>query len=526
MKKNILIIGCLSFFVFSFMMSCQKFDDLGDASLQFDGDYATALLTATMQIEDIVGELDSSTTVELDQDGLLHLIYRGDFTQRSSTDIFASVPFIPVVISDSIVPFPYDAPNGIVLEYLTLKTADISFLCQSPFTEDITLEIELPEVFHPVTGATYKYSTNIPYDGEAPSSGAGSMDLTGWDLTPDNDNVNIKYTALLPDGTRVLLTDFYMLFQNFEASYLQGYLGQEVYDLPRDTIIIDFFDRWISGGVTFADPSINVEVENSFGLPVRSVSNFMSILNLDGSVLELQSDALENGVDFAYPALDEVGESKFTSFTLDNTNSNIVDIFYNRPVAVDYNLDALGNPDSDQAIIGFATCTSFFRINVFVDLPVIVTANNFTFSSDIEINSDGGSGGSGNNSFGEDFDFADYITLKIVSENNIPIDLGLQLYFEDENGVALDSLFDTGLDNLLPDKAIIKAAGIDENGYSISTTHHEIEIDIPKEKFSAFLEMKNLGIVTVLNNAPDDVVRFISTDDVTIKIGVKAGISQ
>ena len=131
-----------------------------------------------------------------------------------------------------------------------------------------------------------------------------------------------------------------MLFQNFKASYLEGYLGQEPYDLPRDTIIIDFFDRWIDGTVTFANPSINVEVENSFGLPVRSVFNVMEIWNQDGSVLPVQSDILNTGVDFNYPALDEVGESKFTSFSLNKDNSNIVDIFSNRPIAVDYDLDA------------------------------------------------------------------------------------------------------------------------------------------------------------------------------------------
>lgn len=515
MKKNILIIGCLSFFAFSFMMSCQKFDDLGNASLQFDGDYATSLLTAQVQIEDIVGELDSSTTVELDQDGLLHLIYRGKFTQRSSTDVFASIPLFPLVVPDSFFSFPYAAPNGMILEFVRLKSANISFGCESPFTEDITLEIELPEVLDPVTGETYKYYTDIPYDGEAPSLGAGNMDLTGWHLTPDDGNIHIRYTALLPDGTRVLLDNFFMFFQNFEASYLQGYLGQEVYDLPRDTIDIDFFDRWIRGGVTFANPSINVDVENSFGLPVRSISNLMNIWNLDGSILELQSDALDNGVDFAYPALDEVGESKFTSFTLDKTNSNIVDIFSNRPIAVDYDLDALGNPDNDQSITGFATDSSFFSINVFVDLPVHVTAHDFTFRSDVEVNDIGG-----------DFDFADYITIKIVSENNIPVDLGLQLYFEDENGVVLDSLFDKNLDELLPDYAIIKSAGIDANGYSISTTNNEIEIDIPKEKFDAFLQMKNLGLITILDNAPDEVVRFIGEDDVKIKIGVKMGITK
>lgn len=517
MKRNILIIIGLVLFATIFTTSC-KFEELGDASLQFDGDYATSLLTARMEIGDIVGELDSSTTVELDQEGLLHLIYRGDFTQRSSADVFASIPQFPILVTDTFYTLPYPVPNGMILDFVRLKSASITYFCESPFTEDVTLEIELPEVTDPVTGETFKYYSTIPYLGANPTTGTGAMDLTGLHLSPQNGEVHIRYTALLADGTRVELENFYMIFQNFESSYLQGYLGQELYDLPRDTIIIDFFDRWIGGGVIFQEPSINVIVENSFGLPVRSISNVMNIWNLDGSILEVQSTALEDGIDFAYPFLDpdEVGQSKFTSFSLDNSNSNIVDIFSNRPVAVEYDLDALGNPDGDQNIIGFATDSSFFSVNVFVDLPMYATVDNFTIRTDVEVDE----------GFEEDYDFVDYITLKIISENNIPVDMALQLYFEDENGMAIDSLFDLPLAQLLDDNIVIKAAGIDANGYSNSTTYNEIEIEIPKEKFSAFSQMRNLGLVTILDNDQDQVVRFFDVDDVNLKIGVKAGISN
>ncbi len=515
MKKNKLLLGLYALIFATVIWGCSDLDRVGNASLEFDGDYATALLNANVEIGDIVGELDSTTTVELDSDGLLHLIYRGDFTQRSTDDVFASIPQFPIVLTDTFFSFPYAAPNGMILEFVRLKSATITYGVQSNFTEDITLEIELPEVLNPNNGETYKHYSSIPYDGEAPSNGAGVLDLAGWELHPDAGEIHIRYTALLPDGTRVELDNFFLLFQNFKASYLQGFLGQEVYDLPRDTIVIDFFDRWIDGTVVFAEPTINVQVENSFGLPVRSISNVMNIWNKDGSIVPVVSTELQDGVDFAYPTLSEVGESKSTFFNLNNTNSNIVDLFSNRPIAVDYDLDALGNPDNDQSIVGFATDSSFFSVFVFVDFPMIATTNHFTIRTDIETDE-----------LGEDYEFADYITLKIISENNIPVDLGLQMYFEDENGVAMDSLFDLPLSSLLPEQAIIKSAGIDAAGYSNSTTYNEIEIEVPREKFSAFSRMKNLGLITVLDNPDDAVVRFFETDDVTIKVGVKAGISN
>ncbi len=499
------------------VLSCRKIDDLSNADLEFDGDYATALLTANVQIGDIVGELDSNTVVELDADGLVHLIYRGKFTQRNSDDVLASIPQFPLPLNDTFVVFPYTSPAGMDLDFLILKTANINYSCQSNETEDVDLMIEIPELTDPVTGDTYKHFNTIVFDGAAPSNGAGVMDLAGYRLEPNSSgDITIRYVATKADGTRVILSNFFTLFQNFKSSYAEGYLGNQVYDLPADTIIIDFFDRWISGGITFADPVININVENSFGLPVRSISNTMNIWSVDGSVIPLVSSELTAGIDFAYPSLSEVGEVKETFFQLNKDNSNIVSLFGTKPIAVDYDLDALGNPDNDTSITGFVTDSSFFSVNVFVDLPVHATSNMFTVSSEIEIE----------NAISEEYEYVDYLTLKIVTDNRIPVEGALQLYFEDDMGNRLDSLFDVPLDQLLPEYKIMDAADVDATGASISTAHNEIEIDIPREKFDAFLDMTNATLVTVLNNEPGTVVKFFGEDDVDIKIGVRAGISQ
>ncbi len=502
--------------MFLFLSSCSRMDDFSNASLEFDGEYAVPLFTADITIDDILGELDSLTSIELDTDGLVHLIYRGQFTQKSSTDVFASVPIFPISVTDTFYAFPYQAPGGIILDHVIMKTGSITYSMQSSFTEDLTLEIELPQVTDPITGETLKSTNVITYTGSTPVSVTGVMDLTGWKLQPDNNNINIRYTALKANGDRVILDNVFMLFQNFEASYIQGYLGQEIYDLDRDTIYVDFFDRWIGGGITFADPVIHMDVENSFGLPVRSIANLLEVWTLEGDRLTVTGDPITDGLDFAYPSLQEVGESKFSNFVLDKTNSNIIDVFSQKPIALDYDFDALGNPDGDQSIIGFATDSSFFSVQVFIDLPVHGTANLFTVITDIELGAD----------LEEDYEFADYAILKFNSENTIPMDIGLQLYFKDIDGNVLDSLYDLPLSQILPEKRFIKGASIDADGYSNSTENNSIEVEVPREKFEAFKQSETLGLITVFDNNPEDVVRLTNTVGTRIEVGIKVGISQ
>ncbi len=519
MKQSNRIFMGMMMFITTFLLfsSCQKWEDYANATVDFDGEYAIPIFTANVEVNDILGELDSLTSIELGEDGLVHLIYRGDFTQRSSADIFASLPFLPVPLSDTLIELPYEPPGQMVLDYVIFKSGTIAIDGESNHTENISLTVEMPEITHPSNGQTFKYTTTINYDGSPPTPVQGIKFLDGWKLTPRPDGkIFIRYEAYKPDGTRVFLDDMTLSIVLPKASYLQGYLGQELYDLPRDTIFVDFFDRWIGGGITFADPVINMEVENSFGLPVRSVAHVLDLWTLDGNVLQITGDPIDDGLDFAYPSLNEVGESKFSHFVLDKDNSNIIDVFGQKPIALDYDFDALGNPDGDANIIGFATDSSFFTVHVFIDLPVYGTANMFTVLTDVEVQTD----------FEEDFEFADYAILKLHSENQIPMDVGLQIYFKTEEGVVLDSLFDVPLNRIIDEKSFIKAASVDAGGYSNSTTNNSIEIEVPREKFDAFKQSKIIGLVTVFDNEPSAVVKLTGQDAVNIKLGAKVGISN
>ena len=109
--------------------------------------------------------------------------------------------------------------------------------------------------------------------------------------------------------------------------YIEGYFGSEVFDIQGDFIAIGVLDNWVSGGLSFVDPKVRVFVENAFGFPVRSIFNKMQVVTTTGEMLDMESEIIDNNVDFAYPKLDEVGQIKITEFAFDKDNSNIVDLF-------------------------------------------------------------------------------------------------------------------------------------------------------------------------------------------------------
>ncbi len=519
MKKfSIFYLGVL-FTLSCLTIGCSKFDDINTDNIDYQAEFAIPLVNSKTSINDIIGELDSTTTIELDDDGLIHFIYRGDFTEQTSADLFFSLPLYFEVIPDTFHQFALDIATGYLVDYVTLRSGTINCSYVHDHDKDVTVFVEFPEVTDPVTGETLKSTYVVPHDGGNEVTGIEVLDLTGWNLTPEDpdDDIHMRYLPVDSDGEIVFGPGYpthqmRATFVDLNAKYIQGYLGQTTYELPRDTILIDFFEQWIGGGVNFADPSITITVENAFGLPVVSKTNALDLFMIDGSVKSLESAVLEEGVYFDYPTLEEVGEIKRTVFRIDQTNSNIKDLFLEKPVAVDYEFEALTNPDEDTEIIGWATDSSFFNVNVFVDLPAYGNADLFTIRTEFSTEL-------------SEFDYADYAILKVVTENNIPIDAAVQLYFK-KDGNVLDSLLDLNRSQLMTEKRIIEAAGTDANGFSNSTTYNVTEYEITEDKLDALIQADSIQLISIFDNEPGKSVRFQGSNDCTVKIGMRVGISE
>jgi hypothetical protein len=288
-----------------------------------------------------------------------------------------------------------------------------------------------------------------------------------------------------------------------EFTYAEGYFGNQLHDGERDTILIEFFESWTQGDVYFEDPKIFVNVFNSFGVPTRSIVNVFDIYTATGDVLPLQADAIEDGIDFDYPELGEEGQERITEFTFTKDNSNIAEVLGSKPVALDYDVDAITNPDNETAIRGFITDSSRYSVQVEVELPIFGRASGFVAIDTIDLN------------FGT-LDNVESVEFKVVSDNALPVNVDMQAYFMDPMDVVLDSLFD------MP-TALIEAAPADSEGETTGTTTSEYIIPVDAQRFDLLRASDRLilNVAFSTTNEGTQSVKIYADQAVEIRMGMK-----
>jgi len=387
MKRNLSALKTYSLLGFALLflgIGCKKYEDVkvGD----YDPEFAIPLAQTSFSIEDILDNFDDDTFVTIDEDGLVTINYKGEVTARSSTDIFESVAQtqgqFPLI--DTFSTLPFATPNGFDMDFATINNGDLRFIYFNTILEPMTMTIRLPNLLTP-DGEVFEFTQYHPIGHPTLPFQSEVFKLKDHTLKPTNDSIYVHYEAIIKStGERKKIDVVIVELLDFTASYIEGYMGNEIYSIPRDTIEIDFFENWTRGDVRFEDPKISAFVLNSFGFPVRSKANLMNIISVDGSVVPLQSNYLDS-INVAFPTLSEVGEEKTTYFSFDKDNSNIVEVLGSSPVAVDYEMEALANPDRDTTIRGFMTDSSKFRIQIEVELPMHGSASGFAANETVDV---------------------------------------------------------------------------------------------------------------------------------------------
>ncbi|MEL7428035.1 MAG: hypothetical protein AAFN81_33955, partial [Bacteroidota bacterium] len=274
-----------------------------------------------------------------------------------------------------------------------------------------------------------------------------------------------------------------------------------------DSIEIDFFDNWIRGDVFFEEPVITFNFENSFGIPTRAIVDQFDVVSVDGTTLPLESEFIDEGIEFPFPSLDQVGEVTSTDFVFDKDNSNIREILSSGPIAINYDVSAATNPDGDTDIRGFVTDSSFYRVLVEVDLPLYGWAINFGVRDTFDLSL-------------TDLDNADYAEFKMVTENAMPVAIGVQGYFRDEAGNALDSLYDA------PTR-VIAGAPVGSDGRPTDIQETVTFSDFPADRFTKIKGATQLEVVATFFTTTDgeQSVQILNDQDVKVKVGAILGVS-
>jgi hypothetical protein len=258
-----------------------------------------------------------------------------------------------------------------------------------------------------------------------------------------------------------------------------------------------------------------MRISNSWGFPTRGQIKYLSFIGQNGEEIPLTGTIFEKDsfeyVDFNYPswALGEVGQTKFTDVVLDETNSNIADIFNSQPTRLIYEVDGISNALRDPNLIGFITDESNIKLQMRVEMVLEGSVRNFGAEQTMSL--DFGQFGSLESEGIEDVEF------KIVTENGTPISSSMQIYFRDENETYIDSLFTGGA------RDIIRSAPVNGQGTSAGTTRTEEFVPMTAARFDRIRSAKDAFLKTYFTTANngETFVKLLATDKIVVKMGVK-----
>lgn len=480
---------------------------------QLDGQYAIPLVNTTARILDIEESTGDNTSILVGTDGKVTIFYNGNVIRNTTATTFPPVPGALVgelpltgpetVLSlEELVPFE----GGFILNEATFTRNSIRFRVKSAIQEKISIRIFIPQITK--DGEVFSKTFDLHVEGNfGESLFTEFYDLEDWTLLSDDNTMKIFYEATTESGTTITLDEAGLEFSLLAFKYVEGFFTQNSSSESGEVITIGVYSTWISGGFDFEDPKITIKVENSFGFPVRTKFNKLELTNVNGVKSNLEGTVIDEGFDFNYPVLDQVGSVAYSEYVLDKTNSNIQTIFNEKVKLVRYDVTATGNPDNDNSIIGFLTDSSYYNVDIAVELPLETSINNLLLGDtfDIDLSS---------------YNDVKSAEFKLLTENMFPYEMEVQGYLLDANNVAIDSLFNN-------DPYYVKGATVVQ-GLVIDSPQSIRYTEFGETAFANIRRADKIAIIAKFNNTTgQEGPQWIYEDyGINIKLGAIVNIQK
>jgi len=480
--------------------------DLGDETRSV----AIPLINTKVKVTDF--EEKSETTnvsVDSDEQGRVTITYLGEVVSRDWNVISPPLPFVPFLFQDSVSNIEILKPGTTdpllvdeVINKLEFSEWNISYQITHNYNEEITVTFFMPQVIN--DEETFSTTITIPYDGTAVKDYiTPEISLAGYRFETTNNEFLVRYDARLGDGTRVEFEPCLGAFLPFNPTYVEGYLGKDTFDVKGSIVPVDLFTTWKSGGVEFENPTIDVFVQNSLGLPMLAEIEEFSITTIDQNTFDVESDAIDNGIVLDYPTLEEVGDTKITTFSFSKENSNVKELFKQRLQQVNYDINAVYNNDESGNQSQFIGEGGAFSANVSVVIPLEGNINDLVLvdTFDLDLNT-------------ESYDDVTKAELKTIITNNFPLDLVLDISFLDINGLDIGKLYD--------EPYMLSGAQIDSEGKAISADSQISFTNISASKWKEIRSTKKVALAFRLNtnSLSDSPLWVYDNYDVDVKMGI------
>lgn len=386
------------------------------------------LINSTFLISDFGTNPNENTSILVDHQGRLTIRYEGDVLRQEKNDIFFNLPYIgpdfPLIGNHSTISLPLP---GILIKKAIFQETAATFKFVNPTEDVLTIHVTIPEFSK--DGQVFSTIFTIPAGSDTYVS--DKVPIAGWLIETETSTFSVNYIATTAEGEEISLDSAAFTVDVLGFSYGEGNFGLREYNLTEEIIDVNIFERWVSGGLSFDQPTIHFDIENSFGFPVKADFKKLELVTIEGDTFNLTGPPIQDGIDFNFPSVGMTGLDKVnTEFTFDSSNSNIGELFNQKVASITYDVDALVNPDNSPDVVGFFDNDSYFNVAVSLDLPMSLKANNLIIADTISI------------------DTIPFETigreglLQLRVTNALPMDLSMNMEFLGDDNQVLFTLID------------------------------------------------------------------------------------
>lgn len=508
-------------------------------NMEWNPSFAVPLAYGSLDMRDLMRDYDTLHLFQWDQTGLLYIMYYTHIGQFNSADKFnlpthASSDTISSTdmnmsgfnFSGATVQFSKTQnttmaiiPSGSEIDSVYLKSATLVLGVASSFLHTGVVTVTFPSITK--NGLAYSKQVNI-------TSATGTFDVSNVFNDLNGYKMNLSTTGssnILPVKFDLSLTNsgasqtagtvsFNVSINSIKYTAMFGFFGNQEIIFNNDSIDLKMFSDAFQGGYYFEDPRFNVEIKNSYGIPIKFYfTNLSSYSSINGQATIISGSGVPYAINpktINYPNLyTQFGQTMIDSIALNKNNSNIAPAIGTSPHYFIFGAKAEVNPIHQHN--NFVEENSFISADLEVTLPLWGWAKGLALQ-DTEL-----------------LDFSKYYhdyqgrmlqraMIRISSENGFPIDINMQISF-----ATYDSLTHiyTIKDRLIDGDSLIVPSGItNSDGRVISSTMKIKDVIIEQAKLKKMYEDKITHILfkAVLNthNAPTHSVKFY--DDYRIKV--------
>jgi len=437
-----------------------EFDKLSD-EMEINMGLLSPLAYGSLSLDDIISEFDSTSYIDADEEGLLFITYEDslfsfladelidipdqnfpEYFIESDDDFPPYASWDDTVVVERTEYYEFNFSNNEDPDSIYINTTDLNLQINSTFRHTGML----------IIASDYIRKNNQSYhDTILINNDSGNFTINQTfslnDYVIEFMDTTVTDTTFLPmdftlelynsgaginsgDQVEIILT-----LTNIDFNAIFGYVGN--YELMSEAgdLELHFFESLSDGYIEFEDPQINFNIRNSFGVPAEiNIERFSGFKNDNDSItLNLQPEI--NPLNYAFPRLDEYGETKDTTISINRDNSNISAFLAFLPTYLQYNMNAISNPDGPGGAYNFVTKESKIEVDLEFILPLWFKANNIALEDTIEMDL---------SDINEDAEMIEKINFVLQVFNGLPVDIDFQLYFLDESYLPVDTLFDPG----------------------------------------------------------------------------------